>query len=73
MEDKLLADERDLRVRRAIQSLEAPYREAIVLHYLEHMSLDEIAEVTGRRRNTIEVRLHRARKKLEILLADLAE
>jgi RNA polymerase sigma factor CnrH len=70
-EDGLVRQERDGRVRRAIQSLESPYREAIVLHYLEQMNVDEIAAVTGQRRNTIEVRLHRARKKLETLLADL--
>jgi RNA polymerase sigma factor CnrH len=71
--DKLLAEERDDRVRRAIQALDMSYREVTVLYYLERMSIDEIAELTRRRRNTVEVRLHRARKKLEVALADLME
>jgi RNA polymerase sigma-70 factor (ECF subfamily) len=72
-DDRLAGDERACRVRRAIGSLAPPYREATVLHYLEEMSVDEIAKMLHTRRNTIEVRLHRARKRLAELLADLAE
>jgi RNA polymerase sigma factor CnrH len=72
-EEGLIREERASRVRRAIQLLDVSYREITVLHYLEHMSVDAIAELTCQRRNTIEVRLHRARKKLETLLADLME
>jgi RNA polymerase sigma factor (sigma-70 family) len=72
-ENRLVAEERDSRVRRAIQSLDIPCREVTVLCYLEQMSIDAIAELTRQRRNTVEVRLHRARKKLEVILADLME
>jgi RNA polymerase sigma factor CnrH len=72
-EHQLIAEERDNRVRRAIQSLDMSYREVTVLYYLEQMSVDDIAESTRQRRNTVEVRLHRARKKLEGILANLME
>jgi RNA polymerase sigma factor (sigma-70 family) len=72
-EDSLAKEERVSRVRRAIQSLDSRYREVTVLHYLEQMSVDEIAQVVGQRRNAVEVRLHRARAQLEKLLTDLME
>jgi RNA polymerase sigma factor (sigma-70 family) len=61
------------RVRYAIKALDPVYREATVLHYLDHLSIDEIAQVIGVRRNTVEVRLHRARRQLKIKLADIME
>jgi len=70
-EDLLVEQERAGQVRRAIQSLGPRYREVTVLYYLEQMTVDEIAQVAGQRRNTVEVRLHRARRQLEQLLADL--
>ena len=73
MEDTLVAREQASRVREAIGSLKLRYREVTVLHYLEQMSVEQIAEVVGVRRNTVEVRLHRARRQLEELLADLME
>jgi len=72
-EDALDVEERASEVRRAIQSLDPRYREVTVLYYLEEMTVDEIAQVAGRRRNTIEVRLHRARRQLEQMLADKKE
>ena len=52
---------------------EPRYREVAVLHYLEQMDVAQIADVTGVRRNTVEVRLHRARQQLKELLTDLVE
>jgi RNA polymerase sigma-70 factor (ECF subfamily) len=72
-EDSLAQEERASRVRAAIQSLGPRYREVTILHYLEQMSVEEIAQVLGARRNTVEVRLHRARRQLEQALADLME
>jgi RNA polymerase sigma-70 factor (ECF subfamily) len=72
--DQLLdKEEQAQRVRSAIRSLEPVYRETTVLHYLDQLSIDEIAEVLGVRRNTVEVRLHRARRQLEKILADMME
>lgn len=73
MEDSLAARERAGRVRSAIDSLGRRYREVSVLHYLEQMDVAEIAEVTGVRRNTVEVRLHRARQQLKEMLSNLME
>jgi RNA polymerase sigma factor (sigma-70 family) len=71
--DSLSEQERAHRVRQAIRSLAAPYREVTILYYLEQMSVLEIAQVVNQRRNTVEVKLHRARRQLEQLLSDLME
>ena len=65
-------DEQAARVRQAIAALSGRYRAVIVLHYLEQLSIENIAALTGARRNTVEVQLHRARLQLEKTLADLA-
>ncbi len=72
-EDSLAGEERAERVRRAINALPSTYREVTVLFYLEGMTADQIAQLTGIRRNTIEVRLYRARRQLAEQLADLVE
>jgi RNA polymerase sigma-70 factor (ECF subfamily) len=75
--DKVPVDEHAIReeqgaaVRRIVAGLPAKHREVIVLHYLEELPVSEIAKVLGLRRNAVEVRLSRARKLLEPLLADL--
>ena len=51
-------------VQLALHSLSADLRELVVLRYLEEMSLAEITKTLGIRKNTLEVRLHRARKHL---------
>jgi RNA polymerase sigma-70 factor, ECF subfamily len=58
-------DERAAGIRAAVAKLPATYREVIVLRYFEELSLDEMAEILSLRRNTVEVRLSRARKLLE--------
>lgn len=60
-------------VRRAIAQLAPKYREAVVLRYMEELSIDEIARVMGRKRNAIEARLSRARKLLSESLQELCE
>jgi len=72
-EDCLAGEERTERVRHAINALESRYREATVLFYLDELTVDEIAQLTNTRRNTVEVRLHRARRRLAEHLADLAD
>ena len=56
------------RLRWAINRLKAADREIVVLRYLEERSPDEIAEMTGKKRNTIDARLSRARKRLKELI-----
>jgi RNA polymerase sigma-70 factor (ECF subfamily) len=58
-------------VRRAVGRLGQRDREVIVLRYLEQMEVDEIAATLRLARNTVEVRLHRARERLKLFLVDL--
>lgn len=55
-------------VRQAVQSLPPRDREVLVLHYLEELPVAEIAKLLELKRGTVEVRLSRARKRLEPLL-----
>lgn len=55
-------------VRKAVSELSSKYREPVVLHYFEHMSVADIAGVLGLRTNTVEVRLSRARRLLRTAL-----
>ena len=72
-ETTAIEQERAARVREAIRELGPSDREVIVLHYLEQWDIDRIATTLNVRRNTVEVRLHRAKKRLALLLDDIAE
>jgi len=48
-----------------VDSLDAKYREPIMLRYVEDLSLAEIAKVLGVSENVVSVRLHRAVKQLQ--------
>ncbi len=60
-ESSLLHRENAKRLREAVQKLPAEYRLILVLHDMEELSDEDIAEITGLRLGTIRVRLHRAR------------
>ena len=49
------------RLRQAVQQLPPDYRIILVLLDMEGLSDEEVAEITGLRRGTVRVRLHRAR------------
>ena len=51
-----------------LQELDGLYREAMVLRYVDDLSVQEISEVLGESENAISVRLHRGLKKLKALL-----
>ncbi len=57
-------------VRAAIGALRQRDREVIVLHYLEERDAAEVAGLLGVSRGAVEVRLHRARKRLKELLTE---
>lgn len=67
-ERALEREERD-RIRAAVANLPELYRVPIVLRYFNDLSLDEIAEVTGRPRSTVGVQLLRGRALLRDALA----
>jgi RNA polymerase sigma factor (sigma-70 family) len=48
----------------ALEKLNEADRTALTLFYLDELSLEEIAEVTGMQANTAKVRIHRARLKI---------
>lgn len=47
-----------------VESLDAPYREALLLRYVSGLSLSEIAATLGETENAIAVRIHRGTKQL---------
>lgn len=57
----MLRRENAKRIREAVQKLPPDYRLILVLHDMEDLSDEDIAEITGLRLGTIRVRLHRAR------------
>lgn len=59
------------KVRLAVQALPAKYREPVVLRYLQELSTDEITRILGISKNTLQVRLSRARERLRQDLAEL--
>lgn len=61
------------RVRDAVAALPRADREVIVLYYLEEMPVAEISRLLGATPNALQVRLHRARGKLESMLAKFME
>jgi RNA polymerase sigma-70 factor (ECF subfamily) len=61
------------RVRSSIFALPAKEREAIVLYYFEHCPVEEISGILGVSINAVDVRLHRARAKLKLELAELVK
>jgi RNA polymerase sigma-70 factor (ECF subfamily) len=60
-ETSLMRRENAKRLRGAVQQLPPEYRLILVLHDMEELSDEDIAEITGLRPGTIRVRLHRAR------------
>lgn len=51
--------ERQQAIRRAVASLDEPYREVVALRFFAERSLDEIAALTGRPLGTVKTHLHR--------------
>jgi RNA polymerase sigma-70 factor, ECF subfamily len=58
-------------VARAVHSLPATQREALVLFEYEGLSLEEVARAVGAEVGAVKSRLHRARENLRMLLAPL--
>jgi RNA polymerase sigma-70 factor (ECF subfamily) len=62
-----------MHVRQAVAALPVKYREPVVLRYLHEIDIDEISRILGISKNTLNVRLSRARKSLRKHLAGLIE
>ncbi len=59
------------RVTRALLRLPADQREAFLLKYVEELSYDEMADITGAGVSALKMRVKRARDRLQELLKDL--
>lgn len=68
-----LRDETSARVREAVAELPAKDREVIVLYYLEALPTAEIAAMLNLSAGAVDVRLHRARRRLKESLGDLSD
>ena len=53
------------KLRRLLGKLPQHYREVVVLHYLQHLEIEEISEVVGVPKNTVKTWLFRARDALK--------
>jgi RNA polymerase sigma-70 factor, ECF subfamily len=51
-------------IRAAMQKLKPNERESLVLHYIEDMSVDEVAQIMGKSRRAVEQIITRGRKRL---------
>lgn len=58
------------RLRRALQTLPAPYRAVVFLREMEGLSTREVAKVMGMSEDNVKTRLHRARVQLQAALHD---
>ena len=58
------------RALKALEELPEPYREAVVMRYVDGLSPTEIARTIGESENVVSVRVHRGLKKLKSLLED---
>lgn len=67
-EDEVVRREERARIRRAVADLPELYRIPVVLRYFSGLSLEEIAQVTGRGVSTLGVQLLRARGMLRVRL-----
>ena len=68
--EEAAAPEAPLEMMDAIAALKPEWRTAIVLHYLEGCSIQEIAAITGAPTGTVKSRLKYARERLGQLLKD---
>lgn len=71
--EKLMNADEFEQVRCAVAALPARYREPVVLRYLQELDTEEISRILGISKNTLNVRLSRARKLLRDDLAALIE
>jgi RNA polymerase sigma-70 factor (ECF subfamily) len=73
IENSLIAKETIQQVHTAIRKLNQRDREIIVLRHLQELSIPEIADTLALSRGTVDVRLNRARQRLEKLLRPYLE
>ena len=68
--DILLREEQEAEFMKLLEKLPLPQRSALLLHYIEDFSLEEIACITETQVGTVKSRLHYARRALRKLLEE---
>ena len=66
-------EDRNAKIRSCVTKLPNKYREPVVLHYLQQLETNDICDILGITKNTLRVRLSRARKILKNDLSKLFE
>ncbi len=66
--EKLRQEERAMYLKQGLEALPETDAFILTLFYYEELSLEEICEVTGQTNNNVRIRLHRARKKMYVVL-----
>lgn len=61
VDEQLIQQSSDQRLRTALQSLPGPHRMIVILRDIEELSTREVAEITGYSEANVKTRLHRAR------------
>src|SRR5271165_1836901 len=72
-EQALLSEEDIARLKQAIMAIPLHYRMVLVLHDMEELGTEEVAQILSLRQGTVRVRLHRARLLLRRQLAEPEE
>lgn len=68
----LMKSENTAILRNALQKIDAVHAEILIWHYIDDLSVGEIAEITGRPEGTIRVMIHRGLRALrEVLVVTL--
>lgn len=65
IDDRIVVDEMNACVRQVIDSLPEDYRAALILHDLEDLNAQEVAEICGCSLATAKIRIHRGRQRLK--------
>ena len=73
IDERLVASEMNECIRAIIETLPESYRAALILHDLEGLSAEQIAEVCDCSVATAKIRIHRGRRKLKDALAKLCD
>lgn len=69
-DDLLLRQEDEAEFMKLVNALPLPQRSALLLHYIESFSIDEIASITQAQVGTVKSRLHYAKKTLRNLIKE---
>lgn len=69
--DKLHAEEQKIIIEHALEKLSSVEAAIISMFYLDDMTIEEIAKVTGLKRSNVKVKLHRSRNKLYSIIKSL--